>query len=119
MEPLNSMGSIRAIRIAPESDKPINKNRIGIDYSELDTGHKTNAIIMSEDNDSTLLVFNGDYTIENVWLDCRNVRRGLWCRRGTITLKNCRIIGDEKSSTGNGVVVAGNINNNLILERRI
>lgn len=53
-----------------------------------------------------LLTFNGDFTLENVTLDCRNVRLGIWCMRGTVILKNCYLIGDATSAIGNGVKVS-------------
>lgn len=103
-EPLNSNGVLKAI---VEKQKIVTsveslEKRIN---EELDP--KRDAIIVSEEDDSTLLVFNGDYVIENITLDCRNVRLGLWCRSGVITLRNCILIGNKNSSTANGIVVAG------------
>lgn len=65
------------------------------------------AIIATEENDNVLMIFNGDYTIENVCFDCRNVQLGIWCKRGTVTLKNCHLINDSKSSTSRGISIAG------------
>lgn len=70
---------------------------------------KTKSIIMTEDSDNVFLSFNGDYTIENIVLDCQQVRFGILVKGGTITLKSCRLIGDKSSSTGIGIVVAGDI----------
>lgn len=102
MEPLNSVGSIKAILLREIDDMSPEEVVKAVENAKTEQNH---AIIASEENDSTLMVFNGDYTLENVWLDCRNVRLGVWCRHGTITLKNCRLIGDPRSSTGNGIVV--------------
>lgn len=65
------------------------------------------AIVASEENDNILMIFNGDYTIENVCFDCRNVQLGIWCKRGTVTLNNCHLINDSKSSTSRGISIAG------------
>lgn len=102
MEPLNSIGSIKAILLKP-NDELCHEKVIKI----FENSHAAinRAIIASDKNDNTLMVFNGDYTLENVWLDCRNVRLGVWIRHGTLTLKNCRLVGDAHSSTSNGIVV--------------
>lgn len=91
-EPLNSHGYIKAIGT--------NENK----ESFLDASK--NAVIRCEEDDNVLLTFNGDFTLENVTLDCRNVRLGIWCMRGTVTLKNCYLIGDATSATGDGVKVS-------------
>lgn len=91
-EPLNSNGYIKAIGS--------NENK----ESFLDASK--NAVIRCEEDDNVLLTFNGDFTLENVTLDCRNVRVGIWCMRGMVTLKNCYLIGDATSATGDGVKVS-------------
>lgn len=107
LEPLNSNGLLKAIIEKQEIITSVEslQKRIG---EKLDA--TKDAIIVSEEEDSNLLVFNGDYVIENITFDCRNVRLGLWCRSGIITLKNCILIGNRNSSTGNGIVVAGKDN---------
>lgn len=60
---------------------------------------------------------NGNFTIENVVLDCRNVRNGIIIKNGEITLKNCKIIGDGSSSIHEGITVSGN--SKLSLEKTI
>lgn len=107
LEPLNSNGLLKAIVDKQKIITSVEslQKRIGEELNP-----KKDAIIISEEEDSTLLVFNGDYTIENITFDCRNVRLGLWCRSGVITLKNCVLIGNKKSSTGNAIVVAGRNN---------
>lgn len=102
MEPLNSVGSIKAIVLNATNEVSHDKIIKAIENSQT---QQNVAIIASEENDSTLMLFNGDYTLENVWLDCRNVRLGVWARRGILTLKNCHLIGDASSSTSNGIVV--------------
>lgn len=64
------------------------------------------AVIASTEEDSILFAFNGNYTLENLTLDCRNVRTGLWVRDGSVTIKNCILLGDGRSSTGNGIYVS-------------
>lgn len=102
MVPLSSNGSIKAILLNENGDFNHEKMIKAIENSQIE---KNRAIIASEENDGTLMLFNGDYTLENVWLDCRNVRLGLWARHGTLTLRNCHIIGDAHSSSSNGIVV--------------
>lgn len=61
-------------------------------------------VICSSDEDSTLLVIDGDYTLSHLVLDCRHVRRGILLRDGTLTLRNCRLLGDGRSSTQEAIV---------------
>lgn len=90
------------------SKQPANK------YS-LKTLNKNNSVvIMSLDEDSSLLIFDGDFTLINIVLDCHNVRTGIIVKNGNVTLKNCRIIGDGKSSTQQGIMCTGN--SNIVLE---
>lgn len=105
LEPLNSNGMIKAILNSDAAKE--NVSLMDPKAEDVFSKLQDRAVIMSEENDNTLLVFNGDYTIEDVCFDCRNVRLGIWCKNGTVTLKNCLLIGEKSSSTGNGVVVAG------------
>lgn len=98
VEPLNSGGLLKAV-YGEEN------NKIDSDSKILESMEKP--IITPEESDNVFLSFNGDYTIENVILDCRQVRVGIWIKGGTVTLKNCRLIGDRKSSTGVGIAIAG------------
>ncbi|XP_030240747.1 protein nessun dorma [Drosophila navojoa] len=61
-------------------------------------------LICSSDEDSTLLVIDGDYTLAQLVLDCRHVRRGILLRNGTLTLRSCRLLGDGRSSTQEAIV---------------
>ncbi|XP_060663135.1 protein nessun dorma [Drosophila nasuta] len=61
-------------------------------------------VVCSSDEDSTLMVINGDYTLSNLVLDCRHVRRGILLRFGTLTIRSCRILGDGNSSTQEAIV---------------
>lgn len=98
LEPLNSGGQLKAV-------SQTNNKIIHIDNFAIDS--KQNTIITTDESDNVFLSCNGDYTIENVILDCRLVRFGIWNKSGTITLKNCQLIGDRKSSTSIGIVIAG------------
>lgn len=64
------------------------------------------AVIAPAEDESVLCAFIGDYTVENLTFDCRNVRTALWIRSGTVTLKNCFLFGDGRSSTGIGIRVS-------------
>lgn len=101
---LNSNGSIRAF-----FDNP---NAVPSMVEGCEPDPTKSAIITAVEEDSFLLGFNGAYTLENILLDCRNVRTGLWLRNGTVKLKNCMLVGDEKSATGIGIRVS----NGAILE---
>lgn len=65
------------------------------------------ATIVSHDDDSILLVFDGDFTLENIFLDCQNIRTGILIKNGNVLLKNCRLLGDGKSSTQQGIMCCG------------
>lgn len=98
LEPLNSGGLFTAI-YSEEN------NKIEFDCKLLESNEKP--ILATDESDNVFLSFNGDYTIENLILDCRQVRIGIWVKAGTVTFKNCRLIGDHKSSTGVGIAIAG------------
>ncbi|EDW75462.1 uncharacterized protein Dwil_GK23804 [Drosophila willistoni] len=61
-------------------------------------------VICSSDEDSTLLVIDGDYTFTNLVFNCSRVRRGILLRNGNLCLKGCRLTGDGHSSTQEGIV---------------
>lgn len=61
--------------------------------------HKTHSIVKAEDNDSLLLAIDGDVRLENLVIDCNNVKSGILVKSGAnVTMKNCLIHGDLKSS---------------------
>lgn len=99
LEPLNAGGLIKAISGAENNKIALDSNNI------LESNEKS--IVTSEEIDNIFLSFNGDYTMENVIIDCRQVRVGIWTKGGTITLRNCQLIGDRSSSTGIGIAIAG------------
>lgn len=68
-------------------------------------------VLTTEETENVFLCFNGDYTMENVILDCRQARFGILVKAGTVTLKNCHLIGDRSSSTGIGIFVTGKLRN--------
>lgn len=98
LEPLNSSGLLKAVSTEQN-------NKIDSDSNILESKEKT--IIAADESDSVFLSFDGDYTIENVILDCRQVRFGIWAKGGTVTLKNCQLIGDRSSSTAIAIAIAG------------
>lgn len=69
--------------------------------------HSNAAVLMTKDDDSVLLVIDGDFRIENVTLDCNNVRTGILIRKGNVLLRDCTLIGYSSSSTKIGIDVAG------------
>lgn len=102
LEALNSQGSITAINVGSGKSSNIAEKFENVEEALND---KKYALVSSEEEDSTLISFNGNYTLENITLDCRKVRLGLHCRFGTITLKNCILIGDKPSTTSVGILV--------------
>lgn len=66
-------------------------------------------VLTSEEAENVFINFNGDYTIENVILDCRQARFGILIKDGKVTFKNCHLIGDRSSSTGIGIFIAGKL----------
>ncbi|XP_016962239.1 protein nessun dorma [Drosophila biarmipes] len=91
LEHLNDSGSMSGL-VQPEAI--INQ---ATDLSQL-------PVVCSSDEDSTLLVIDGDYTLSQLVLDCRHVRRGILLRNGTLTMRGCRLLGDGSSSTQEGIV---------------
>ncbi|XP_055858410.1 protein nessun dorma [Episyrphus balteatus] len=83
---------------------------IGLDSSSVVASTDTNeneVVIMSLDDDTILLIFDGNFTLNNLTLDCRNIRSGILVKNGKVCLKNCKIIGDGKSSTQQGIMCSG------------
>lgn len=65
------------------------------------------SVVKASYDDTVLLMFTENFTIENVTIDCRNVRTGILLRKGSLTLINCTMIGDHQSSTSIGLTVMG------------
>lgn len=99
LEPLNSNGLLKAVSAEENSNTELDANAIDM------MNNKT--VVTSEESDNVFLMFNGDYQIENMILDCRHVRIGICAKGGTVTLKNCQLIGDRSSSTAIGIGIAG------------
>ncbi|XP_052896090.1 protein nessun dorma isoform X2 [Anopheles moucheti] len=95
LEYLNSGGSFRGV-----------SNTAFVD--EYDRATKENPTIVSKNDDSVLLTIDGDFTLENIRLDCSNVRTGVVINKGNVTFRNCCFTGDPSSSTKQGIVIFGN-----------
>ncbi|KAH8377499.1 hypothetical protein KR093_005754 [Drosophila rubida] len=91
LEHLNDNGSIKGL-VAAEAIIASNP-----DLTKL-------PIVCSSDEDSTLMVIDGNYTLSHLLLDCRHVRRGILVREGTLSMRYCRILGDGNSSTQEAIV---------------
>jgi hypothetical protein len=99
LEHLNDGGAIKAVA----SDTFCNQthpNKNTLDPNK-------DAVITSHGDDSILLTFDGDFVLENVVLDCRNVRAGLVIKSGRVKLVNCLILGDDKTGYRQGFVIFG------------
>uniref|UniRef100_A0A182W7A4 SHC SH2 domain-containing protein n=1 Tax=Anopheles minimus TaxID=112268 RepID=A0A182W7A4_9DIPT len=97
LEYLNGGGSFRGVSSA--------------DFlGEYDQAIEENPTIVSKNDDSVLLTIDGDFTLENIRLDCSNVRTGVVIKKGNITFRNCYFVGDPNSTTKQGVVIFGNCN---------
>uniref|UniRef100_A0A1S4HDJ6 NosD domain-containing protein n=1 Tax=Anopheles gambiae TaxID=7165 RepID=A0A1S4HDJ6_ANOGA len=95
LEYLNSGGSFRGVSSASFVD-------------DFEQACKLNPTIVSKNDDSVLLTIDGDFTLENVRLDCSNVRTGVVIKKGNIVFRNCCFTGDPTSSTKQGIVIFGN-----------
>uniref|UniRef100_A0A182SXK5 Right handed beta helix domain-containing protein n=1 Tax=Anopheles maculatus TaxID=74869 RepID=A0A182SXK5_9DIPT len=95
LEYLNSGGSFRGV-----SDVSF--------VEDYDQATRMNPAIVSKNDDSVLLTIDGDFTLENVRLDCSNVRTGVVIKQGNIIFRNCCFTGDPSSSTKQGIVIFGN-----------
>lgn len=99
MESLNSGGLLKAV-----AGMDTNK---ALEFNIETSVPKEYTVLSTEENENVFLWFTGDYTIEHMILDCRSVRLGILIKSGTVTLKNCHLIGDRLSSTGVGIFVTG------------
>uniref|UniRef100_A0A182MRN2 SHC SH2 domain-containing protein n=1 Tax=Anopheles culicifacies TaxID=139723 RepID=A0A182MRN2_9DIPT len=95
LEYLNSGGSFRGVCEAEF-------------VNAYDLAIEENPTIVSKNDDSVLLTIDGDFTLENIRLDCANVRTGVVIKKGNITFRNCCFVGDPSSSTKQGIVIFGN-----------
>uniref|UniRef100_A0A182JM71 Beta_helix domain-containing protein n=1 Tax=Anopheles atroparvus TaxID=41427 RepID=A0A182JM71_ANOAO len=95
LEYLNNDGSFRGVSEALFAE-------------DFEAASKTNPTIASKDDDSVLLTIDGDFTLENIKLDCSNVRTGVVIKKGNVTFRNCCFTGDPSSSTKQGIVIFGN-----------
>lgn len=63
-------------------------------------------------------MFNGNFTLENLILDCRNITCGIFVKSGHVTIKNCKLLGNGISSTQQGISCSGHskltIENSLV-----
>lgn len=64
--------------------------------------------IYSPVSNSSLLMFDGDFTLENLELDCQNILAGVVVKHGTLTIKNCKFVGNGKSSIQKAVICNAN-----------
>ncbi|KAL5281630.1 SHCBP1 family protein [Megaselia abdita] len=71
-------------------------------------GNAGDVILKSPDDESILLIFEGNFKLKNVTLDCSNVRNGIVLKKGNVILDSCVLFGDGKSSTQQGVLCNGN-----------
>lgn len=74
----------------------------------LGIGNAGDVILKSPDDESILLIFEGNFKLKNVTLDCSNVRNGIVLKKGNVILDSCVVIGDGNSSTQQGILCNGN-----------
>ncbi|KAF7269618.1 hypothetical protein GWI33_017344 [Rhynchophorus ferrugineus] len=68
-------------------------------------GNRDSIQVMSFVDDVTMDCVGNYVILENITLNCKRSQCGILVRKGSVTLKNCRIIGDEESSTRQGILV--------------
>lgn len=66
---------------------------------------KNYSVISANDNDSLMLAVDGDLHLENLVIDCDIVKTGILIKNGNVTIKNCLIYGDLKSSITEGLSI--------------
>uniref|UniRef100_A0A1A9WEX0 Uncharacterized protein n=1 Tax=Glossina brevipalpis TaxID=37001 RepID=A0A1A9WEX0_9MUSC len=71
--------------------------------------------LYSRDGDESLLIFNGNFSLVNVVIDCKNISTGIIVKSGSITLTNCKLLGKRTSSIQQGILCYDH--SNLKLER--
>lgn len=74
-------------------------NTIGMD-SIKEGGFNQYAMVKADKSELVLFAMCGDMRLENLILNCENVKTGIIVRGGKVTIKNCLFIGDGKSSEG-------------------
>ena len=82
---------------AYNKDQIVNLNEIPSEY----------AVITASENASFLFASDGDLRIENLIINCENVKNGFLIRNGKVTIKNCLIIGNNESSVTEGLSISG------------
>lgn len=77
------------------------------------------AKIGAADSGSILFAVDGELTLENLIIDCENVKTGFLVKGGKLTMKNCVIYGSKESTVTEGFSVSGDaqvlIENSLIM----
>lgn len=68
-------------------------------------GAQDKVVVTSFLDDVMLDFIDGEVLIENITIDAKSPQCAILIRRGTGTLKNCKIIGDGSSSTHQGIIV--------------
>lgn len=107
LELLNDKITISGLLLAEEQPPRSRSDIVSRYEGKIDIDR--DAILMSKGDDSVLLVIDGDFSIEHMTVDCRNVRTGLLLRNGNVLLRNCTIVGDAKSSTKIGFNLTGSL----------
>lgn len=80
------------------------------DKSEISTlfpSDKDEVTLCSSDDDSNLLIIDGKFRLENVVLDCYNVSHGMVIKKGEVIIKNCKFVGNGKSSIQEAIMCSG------------
>ncbi|KAF5269822.1 hypothetical protein FQR65_LT05868 [Abscondita terminalis] len=61
--------------------------------------------ILSSINEDIILDCQGELLLENLYIDVGTAQCGILVRSGTVSMKNCTIVGDYESSTQQGIIV--------------
>lgn len=68
--------------------------------------YKPEETLISSLNEDVMMDFSGSNVIlENLTIDASLSQCGILVRRGNLTLRNCKLIGDGESSTHQGIIV--------------
>lgn len=65
------------------------------------------AELSSEEASAFMFAIDGDFRMENLIIDCRNVKTGFLIKDGKVEIKNCVFKGSKESSVTEGFAISG------------
>lgn len=87
--------------------KLLNEKSRNIETNLLLSSDDDEVTICSRDDDSNLLIIDGNFKLENIVLDCYNVSHGIVIKKGDVVIKNCKFLGNGQSSIQEAIKCCG------------